>query len=263
MIIALGQFAVSPIWQRNAEQCVDFMVQAERQKASLLVLPEAVLATDIGDPSCVIREAQALDGPFLHRLLAVSASQALVTVLTLHIPTHDGRVGNVLVVLREGKIIARYYKLHLYDAFSMQESANVDAGRELPPIIEIGDMPVGVMTCYDLRFPELAKSLALRGAELIVVPAAWVRGPHKERHWETLVTARALDTTCYVAAVSECGPRNIGCSMVADPLGVVVTRAAEMPELVFAELSRKRVNSVRETLPVLANSCFQPPILKL
>lgn len=262
MIIALGQFPVSSRWQHNAEQCTALMVQAEEQGASLLVLPEAVLATDIGDPSCVIREAQPLEGPFLHQLLALSASQPLTTVLTLHVPTKEGRVANVLVVMQKGKIIARYHKLHLYDAFAMKESANVDAGDALPPVITIDDMSVGVMTCYDLRFPEVAKSLAIRGAELIVVPAAWVRGPHKERHWETLVTARALDTTCYVAAVSECGPRNIGCSMIADPLGVVIARAAETPALVLAELSRERLKDVREALPVLKNGRFQAPMLR-
>ena len=182
-------------------------------------------------------------------------------MLTLHVPTHDGRVANVLVVLQKGKIVARYHKLHLYDAFSMKESTNVDAGDALPPVVTIGDMSVGVMTCYDLRFPEVAKSLALRGAELIVVPAAWVKGAHKERHWETLISARALDTTCYVAAVSECGPRNIGCSMVADPLGIVIARAAETPALVLAELPRERLENVRAALPVLANGRFQPPTL--
>lgn len=261
MIIALGQFHVSSHWQRNAEQCEALMAQAEQRHASLLVLPEAVLATDIGDPSCVIREAQPLDGPFLRQLLAISVTQSLVTILTLHVPTHEGRVANVLVALQRGKIVARYHKLHLYDAFAMKESTNVDAGSALPPVIKVGDMSIGVMTCYDLRFPEVAKSLALRGAELIVVPAAWVKGPHKERHWETLVSARALDTTCYIAAVSECGPRNIGCSMVADPLGVVIARAAETPALVFAELSRERLDSVRASLPVLENGCFQPPSL--
>ena len=261
MIIALGQFPVSSQWQRNAKQCVALMTQAEQQGASLLVLPEAVLATDIGDPSCVIREAQPLDGSFMRQLLAISASQSLATVLTLHVPTKGGRAANVLVILQKGKIVAHYHKLHLYDAFAMKESTNVDAGSELPPVVKIGDINVGVMTCYDLRFPEVAKSLALRGAELIVVPAAWVKGPHKERHWETLVTARALDTTCYVAAVSECGPRNIGCSMVSDPLGIVVARAAETPALVFAELSRERLEDVRAALPVLENGRFEPPRL--
>lgn len=74
-----------------------------------------------------------------------------------------GRAVNTLVALREGRIIAHYGKLHLYDAFNMQESARVDAGHEIAPLIDVDGMKVGLMTCYDLRFPELALSLALQG----------------------------------------------------------------------------------------------------
>ena len=261
MIVALGQFAVSTDWQKNAARCVRYMQDAACQGASLLVLPEAALATDIQDPLWVIREAQPLDGPFMRQLLIASAALPLTTVLTLHVPAEAGRVYNLLVVLHQGQIIAQYRKLHLYDAFSMKESTHVQAGHELPPVIEVAGVQVGVMTCYDLRFPEVAKSLALRGAELLVVPAAWVKGPYKVSHWETLVQARALDTTCFVAAVSECGPRNIGCSRLVDPLGNLIAHAAEAPTLVVAALSLAQLRQVREVLPVLANSRFVPPAL--
>lgn len=261
MIVALGQFAVSPYWQENVKQCVHRMQEAERKRAALLVLPEAVLATDIADPLCIIREAQPLDGPFMMALLAASTDLALTTVLTLHVPASEEKVFNVLVAIRGGKIVAKYCKLHLYDAFAMQESVNVQAGDELPPVIDVEGMQVGLMTCYDLRFPEVAKSLALRGAELLVLPAAWVNGLHKEHHWETLLAARALDTTCFIAAVSESGPRNIGCSMLVDPLGIVVARADKEPVLMLAECDYTRLMQVRSALPVLANGRFAPPQL--
>ncbi len=73
----------------------------------------------------------------------------------------------------------------------------MDPGQQIPPVIEVAGLRVGLMTCYDLRFPELALSLALNGAQLLVLPAAWVKGPQKEHHWATLLAARALDTTCY------------------------------------------------------------------
>ncbi len=91
-----------------------------------------------------------------------------------------------------GNIVARYAKLHLYDAFAIQESRRVDAGNEIAPLLEVEGMKVGLMTCYDLRFPELALAQALQGAEILVLPAAWVRGPLKEHHWSTLLAARAL-----------------------------------------------------------------------
>lgn len=115
--------------------------------------------------------------------------------------------------------------------------------------MQVGDIRVGLMTCYDVRFPEVARSLVVRGADLLSVPAAWVRGPGKEWHWEVMVTARALENTCYVAAVGECGPRNIGCSMLVDPMGVAVARAGSGPDLLFANVDKERMRATREVLP--------------
>lgn len=185
----------------------------------------------------------------------------MTTALTLHIPSGEGRAANTLVALRQGKIIAQYQKLHLYDAFNIQESRLVDAGRQIPPLIEVDGMRVGLMTCYDLRFPELALSLALSGAQLIVLPAAWVKGPLKEHHWATLLAAQALDTTCYLVAAGECGTRNIGQSRIVDPLGTTLAGAGERPQLIFAELSADYIQQVRERLPVLQNRRFAPPQL--
>ncbi|MGD8203454.1 deaminated glutathione amidase [Pantoea sp. FN0305] len=261
MKVAMGQFAVVREWQQNAHTCIELMQQAQQADAALLVLPEAVLATDIQDPGLAVREAQPLDGPFLTQLLAASRESTLTTILTLYVPDGSQRAINAQVALRGGEIVARYDKLHLYDAFAMQESQHVTAGLAVPPLLKVGEMKVGMMTCYDIRFPELARRLALDGADVLVLPSAWVRGPLKEMHWDVLVTARALENTCYVIAVGECGPRNIGSSLIVDPLGVAIARAAENPALVFAELDAQRVKSARERLPVLANRRFSRPEL--
>ena len=261
MKVAVGQFAVGNIWQDNARTCVGLMAQAASQSADLLVLPEAILARDDKDPDMSVNSAQQANGEYLHVLLAESSKNNLTTVLTLHIRTTAGRAANTLLVLRAGGVIARYQKIHLYDAFNVQESRLVDAGDKLAPLIDVAGMKVGLLTCYDLRFPEMALSLALAGAEVLVLPAAWLRGPHKELHWSTLLTARALDTTCYVVASGECGNRNIGQSKVIDPLGVIIASAAEAPALIYAELDGERVATVRAMLPVLKNRRFAAPRL--
>lgn len=261
MIVAVGQFAVTADWHENARLCVELMAQSARQGAALLVLPEALLARDDNDPDLSVKSAQPLDGGFLTLLLAESKSNRLTTILTVHVPTIQGRAENTLVVLREGKIIAHYAKLHLYDAFNVQESRLVDPGNQIPPLIEIDGIRFGLMTCYDLRFPEMALSLAIAGAEALVLPAAWVKGPLKEHHWATLLTARALDTTCYVVASGECGNKNIGQSRVVDPLGVTIAAAGESPALLMAEIDRARIALARRQLPVLRNRRFAPPQL--
>lgn len=262
MKVALGQFAVSREWQENADSCLALMKRAAEGEADLLVLPEAVLARDNTDPDLVVKAAQPLDGPFITQLLAASEHNALTTIMSVHVPSDQHKALNVLVAIRNGEIIATYEKLHLYDAFAVQESQRVNPGHVIPPLIEVAGMKVGLMTCYDVRFPELARRLALDGAEVLVLPAAWVKGPLKEMHWDLLTRARALENTCYMVAVGECGPRNIGNSLVVDPLGVAVANAAESPTLLFAELDPERVVYARQKLPVLENRRFARPELK-
>ncbi|MEH0834108.1 deaminated glutathione amidase [Pectobacterium cacticida] len=262
MKVALGQFAVEREWQQNATTIAELMSLAQQNSADLLVLPEGVLARDITDPNLVLTAAQPLEGPFISHLLAASKGNNLTTILCVHIPNGAGKVWNTLLALRDGEIVAQYRKLHLYDAFSVQESENVLAGTAVPPLLTIAGLKVGLMTCYDVRFPELARRLTLDGAEVLVLPSAWIKGPLKEAHWELLVRARALENTVYLVAVGECGAKNIGNSMVVDPLGVVVVQAPETPALVYADIDRERLAYARRHLPVLANRRFNKPMLE-
>ena len=261
MKAAIGQFVVAKDWEENAATCIALMRQAAAGGADMLVLPEGILARDIADPDIVLKAAQPLDGPFMQALIAESRTNTMTTMFCIHTPTGGGKVHNVLVALRAGEIIAAYRKLHLYDAFAVQESRNVTPGDTVPPLIEVAGLKIGLMTCYDIRFPELARRLADDGAEVFAMPAAWLRGPLKEHHWETLVTARALENTAYIIAAGECGPRNIGMSLAVDPLGVAVARAAEAPALIFAEVDPRRIAHAREVLPALANRRFARPEL--
>ncbi|QET65659.1 deaminated glutathione amidase [Citrobacter werkmanii] len=261
MFVAAGQFAVEPSWEKNAETCASLMSQAAGEGVSLLVLPEALLARNDIDPDLSVKSAQLLEGGFLTRLLRESAQNEMTTILTIHVPSVPGRAFNMLVALRGGRVVAHYAKLHLYDAFAIQESRNVDAGDAIAPLLDVDGLKVGLMTCYDLRFPELALAHALQGADILALPAAWVRGALKEHHWATLLAARALDATCYVIAAGECGNKNIGQSRVIDPFGVTIAAAAETPALIMAEVSAERVKQVRAQLPVLINRRFAPPQL--
>jgi predicted amidohydrolase len=112
---------------------------------------------------------------------------------------------------------------------------------------------VGLMTCYDLRFPELARLLVDAGAELIVVPAAWVAGPRKVDHWTTLLRARAIENTVHVVGVGQPGPRYTGHSMVVGPWGDVLVEAGDTAATLRAEVDRDAVAEVRRTNPSLAN----------
>ena len=143
-----------PDWHDNAAICLDPDRPAPTPAARSLALPEGILARDIADPDLVRRAAQPLDGPFMTRMLEATRDRALTLVMTVHVPPTRARSGTSRSVLRGGRIVAQYRKLHLYDAFSMQrESVNVVPGDEVPPLLEVDGLRFGMMTCYDLRFP--------------------------------------------------------------------------------------------------------------
>ena len=162
---------------------------------------------------------------------------------------------NTLVV--RGGARADYRKIHLYDSFGYRESDRLCAPSPAPTVVEVpgaaATLRVGVMTCYDLRFPELARLLVDAGAEVLLVPAAWVAGPRKVDHWRTLVRARAIENTVFVVAVGQPGPRYSGHSLIVDPMGEVLAEAADGETTLHAVLDPGVLAEARRTNPSLAN----------
>lgn len=272
-----AQFAASADWEQNVAVIRDAIETADADAVDVLVLPEGVLARFMDRRERIREFAQPLDGPFVTQVLEATRGRGSTVILGIHErPADDDleepapeaaggaadgqtlpRPYNTLLAVRDGELVEVYRKIHLYDAFRMQESENVRPADVLPPLISVGGFQVGLMTCYDVRFPEQARLLALAGADAIALPAAWVKGPLKEDHWRTLATARALDNTVYVIGSSECGPANIGRSLIVDPLGVPIAQVAEGPGHASAQLSRARIDEARDTLPVLRNYRFE------
>ena len=157
------------------------------------------------------------------------------------------------LVLADGDAVTAYRKIHLYDSFGFQESATISAGPLAPARVDLRGFPLGLMTCYDLRFPELARQLAEDGAEAIVVPAAWVAGERKVEHWRTLLRARAIENTVWMIGVGQPGPRYTGHSLVVAPDGDVVAEAGVEETVLDAVVDRASVEKVRRTNSSLAN----------
>lgn len=220
--------------------------------ADLVVLPEA-FARDFGEAgSDVGAYAEPVDGRFADEVDRVAAVRRTTVVAGMFETGPDAaRPYNTLVV--RGAAEAAYRKVHLYDSFGYRESDRLTAGPPAPVVVDVAGARVGLMTCYDLRFPELARLLVDEGAEVLVVPAAWVAGERKVDHWRTLVRARAIENTVYVVACGQPGPRYSGHSMVVDPLGDVLAEAGEGPELLTAELRPDVLEQARRTNPSLAN----------
>jgi predicted amidohydrolase len=222
-------------------------------EAELVVFPEAVMH-DFGKPDTPLGpSAQALDGPFVDGMgkIAASASATVVAGMFERSADPDRPFNTLVAVGPDGSLAATYRKAHLYDSFGYRESDRLLAGAATPVTVDVGELRIGLLTCYDLRFPEHSRALVQDGAQALVVPAAWVRGPLKEDHWVTLLRARAIENTVYVAAAAQCGRAYCGRSMLVDPMGVAVAAAGDEEGVVRGEIEPVRVAAARERNPAL------------
>jgi predicted amidohydrolase len=126
-------------------------------------------------------------------------------------------------------------------------------GGELPPVFEINGVNCGLAICYDLRFPEVFRSLSGNNADIFIVPSAWYAGEHKIFHLKTLLAARSIENTAYIACSNVSGGSFCGNSSVFDPFGIELESLSEGTDVIYSEINKKRINEVRKSLPCLEN----------
>ncbi len=259
MRVALAQILSSTEPAANLALVEDYTRQAAEAGATLVVFPEGTMCR-FGVPLAPV--AEPLDGPWADGVRRIAADTGVTVLAGMFTPVPDGRVTNTLLAVGPG-VDAHYDKIHLYDAFGFTESSGVAAGRQ-PVVITVDGIGVGLTLCYDIRFPSLYTELADRGAAVIAVGASWGAGPGKLDQWTLLARARALDSTCFIAAAGQAypgrelatsskAPTGVGGSLVASPLGEIVASADADQELVVADIDTAGIAQVRETLAVLRN----------
>lgn len=255
MEIALAQFNASDRKDANLNRMADLAAEARARGADLVLFPEVAMAhLDAGLSLGGV--AEPLDGPFVWTLASFARRHGMAIVAGMYesIAGTD-RVHNTVVVLSAtGQIIGAYRKIHLYDAFGYRESDRIEPGTGETCLFSVGDVVFGVQTCYDVRFPEITRHLVSRGAEVILLPAAWVHGLLKETQWEVLVRARAIENTVYVAAVDQVNGLYSGSSMLVDPMGVAVARLGEAEGVAVGTVDPDRLAEVRAKLPSLKHA---------
>jgi predicted amidohydrolase len=230
--------------------------------AELVVLPEKWTA--LGSNEQMLAAAERLDGEALAWARGIASELAieLVAGSILERIAGGGRVANTCVhVDRDGALRASYRKIHMFDVEvegrEYRESAIEEAGEE-PVVSQTADgLPLGLSICYDVRFPELYRILALRGALVMPLPAAFTLATTRD-HWEALLRARAIENQVFVLAANQVGEhpgglRSGGRSMVVDPWGVVLAQAQDSEGYVVADMDLARQERIRSELPALAN----------
>jgi deaminated glutathione amidase len=260
--VACVQMTSGPDKAANLETAERLVRDAAAAGAALVVLPEKWNA--IGPPDVLHAAAEPLEGgDSIGAMSAWARRHGVVLVGGSITERREGRekLSNTSVVFdRDGATVAVYRKIHLFDVDVggqvYRESDAEEPGDEVV-VAEADGWKVGLSVCYDVRFPELYRILALEGAELVTVPANFTLYTGKD-HWHLLLRARAVENQLYVAAAAQFGEPwpgkpSYGRSLIADPWGIVLAEAPDEETVVVAEIERARLEDVRAKLPSLAN----------
>jgi predicted amidohydrolase len=246
----------------NLATARELLEQAAASGADLAILPEF---TDYLGPAAGLPAPEPVDGEY-GRFFAKAAHELSMWVHagSFHETGPDAeRVYNTSMVFdRSGALAGTYRKIHLYDVeipgrVSYHESASVAPG-DGPATVDVDGVRIGLSICYDLRFPELYRHLAVHGgAQVLVVPAAFMLHTGRD-HWEVLLRARAIENQCYVVAAGQIGDHDpgrtcFGRSMIIDPWGTVLAQAPDTVGVTVADLDLGRLAAIRAELPSLAN----------
>ena len=255
--IAIAQIESSTDKQDNLRKAVVFIQEAKQKNAELIAFPEFLMAFSPSTQGAdeLTKIAESADGPFISSLRDAAKAAGIAVVATIYEnSTTPNRVFDTAMWIDgQGNIAEVYRKLHLYDAFGFKESDKFHPGADVPAPVRSGESQFGILICYDLRFPEMARMLVLQGANVLIAPSGWVQGDLKVEHWQTMIKARALENGCYVVAPDQTGNIYIGRSMIVDPLGRTIIDLGEKERLEVVEIDLNLVNDTREKLPLLKN----------
>ncbi len=225
----------------------------ERGEYSLVILPEYLM----GDPVAlggegVRRAAEPLEGPWSRFFEKLASEYSVAILYTMYEENLEGGkpFNTAVLVTPRGRLLA-YRKTHLFDALGYRESSLFTPGTRLSDVVDVGGLRVGVAVCFELRYPEVFRHLALQDADLAAVPAGWYRGPLKEQQLQTLASARAHENVMYVAVAALYGDNYTGGSLLADPYGAVTVYAGHGEKLLEATVDTRWLEKARKELPLL------------
>ena len=258
--VGVVQNCAVPDSQKNVAGLVAQIEEAASRGAKLIALPEACEFLHPEDDGFV-RHARFLGEHPAAMTLREAARRASVWLLigSLTVKGDDGKLANrSILVSPDGEIRATYDKINLFDAaFGESENleSNVYSRGSTAVVVDVGAARLGLTVCYDLRFPQLYRTLAQHGANVLAVPSAFYRITG-EAHWHTLLRARAIETGCFVLAPDQCGTphagrENFGHSLIINPWGEIVAEAGLEPEVLVADLDLDEVDEARRRIPSL------------
>lgn len=254
MKLAVAQLVISDQKQQNLQKILAFIARAAASGADIIIFPEfaqgvrrrgaAITPADLAEP---------LDGAFASALAEAAARCCIHVLCSCYEQNKQGLPFNTLLFYNDaGERIYSYRKTHLYDCAGFTESRLIARGNAAPRVIETKFGKFGFFTCYELRFPEIARSLALQGAEMLLVPTAWMKGPRRVRQLQVLAAARAVENGIFIAVADQCGGAYSGGSIICDPFARILAEAEGNKEMLLsAQADLSQAAFAQSRMPIL------------
>ena len=257
MKIGLVQFKSSTNKDKNLKKIISYVSKAADNKAALCAFPEFLMfyTDSTQSPKQLADMSETIDGEFVSSI-AQSAKENRMQIVGSFYETSrkkDRVYDTSFIINKSGKVISTYRKIHLYDALGFRESDKMISGSKIAKPVKTSVGKMGMMICYDLRFPEMSRALAVAGSEVLVAPSAWVQGKMKEEHWIAINKTRAIENGCFVIAPDQVGNIYCGRSIVVDPFGSILLDLKHKQTMGFVEINLEKVKQTRKVLPLLKN----------
>ena len=268
MKTAIVQFKASTKKEDNLKKILSYISKAASKNATLCAFPEFMMfyTNSTQTPKQLANLAETINGNFITTIANAAKEKQIQIIGSFYEKSRkkDRVYDTSFIIDKSGKIISTYRKIHLYDALGFKESDKMISGSKIVKPVDTSIGKIGMMICYDLRFPEMSRSLAVAGAEVLVAPSAWVKGNMKEEHWITINKTRAIENGCYMIAPDQVGNIYCGRSLVVDPYGKILLDMKKRQGISFVNIDLNNVKQTRKVLPLLKNRRTDIyPILKV
>ena len=255
--IAIVQFKASTNKDQNLKKILNYIQKASKRGAELCAFPEFMMfyTTSSQSSSQLASQAETITGPFVKSIAKTAKENSIQVVGTFYEKSKkkDRVYDTSFLISKTGKILSKYRKIHLYDALGFKESKKMISGSKIESPTKTSVGKLGMLICYDLRFPEMSRALVSAGSEILVAPSAWVKGKMKEEHWITINKTRAIENGCYVIAPDQVGNIYCGRSVAVDPYGKILLDMKKRQGIGIVNISLDKVHQTRKVLPLLKN----------
>ncbi len=254
MKVAVAQISSGKDKKENLKKSLDIAKKLESNPPDILIFPEyQMINPDFDDPEFMIEQSESITEDFVSSFVPIARDSRMNILLNI-VERNNGHLKpfNTSVMLNDmGMIDGKYRKKHLFDAYSFRESKTFTHGYGALNPFFTEKFRMGVQICYDLRFPEPARLLRLKGSNILSYQAGWFKGERKLDTWLTLLRARAMENGAFVFGVAQTGERFTGHSVIISPYGDIVSEAGEEETVLTADIDLTLIEEYLKDVPML------------